>query len=332
MMQSPSSNTAPGRHCPLHYRYQAQQLCHQPVTPEADVLYVVGGLYGNPLALDAIEAMAAREIANGTTVQRVFNGDFNWFNRDPNAFAEINQRVLAHTVTLGNVESEVVHPALAAGCGCAYPDEVDDATVARSNRIMTYLQQTATGFPELRSRLQGCPRYRCFRFGVQRLLILHGDPESLAGWGLSRERLAAPNHQPKVEDWFRQTGADVIACTHTCLPAIWRAEMDGTPRVVVNNGAAGMGNLQDDYRGLITRVSRHQPHPEALMAVPCGNLLVEWLPVAFDLERWWTLFRQWWPAGSEADQSYGRRIREGTQLELERARRVLSQSRCENEG
>lgn len=323
MMQPNSLPPAPGRHCPLHYRYRSQELCLRPVSVETDVLYVVGGLYGNPLALDAIEVMAARELATGSSVQLVFNGDFNWFNREPNAFVEINRRVLAHTAMLGNVESELVNPVVNAGCGCAYPEEVSDATVERSNRIMKSLRETAIGFPELLSQLRTCPRYLCFRFAGKRLLILHGDPESLAGWGLSRERLETPDHQSQLHDWLRQTGADVIACTHTCLPAVWHTQLDGTARVVINNGAAGMGNLRGDYRGLITRVSRHQPHPNALMAVPCGNLLLEWVPVEFDLTRWWTLFRHWWPRSSPADQSYGRRILEGTELAADSAFRVL---------
>lgn len=322
-MQSTHPNPAPGRHCPLHYRYKPRQLCRDPVPTETDVLYVVGGLYGNPLALDAIEAMAARELAAGFTVQQVFNGDFNWFNYDPNAFVEINRRVLAHTAMLGNVESELVNPDANAGCGCAYPEDVSDATVERSNKIMKSLRHAAIGFPELLSRLRTCPRHLCFRFGGQNLLILHGDPESLAGWGLSRERLQTPDHQVQLHDWLRQTGADVIACTHTCLPAVWHTQIARTPRVVVNNGSAGMGNLRGDYRGLITRISRHQPHPSALMAVPCGNVLVEWVPVEFDLTQWWTLFRHWWPRSSPADQSYGRRILEGTELAVDLALRVL---------
>jgi hypothetical protein len=42
-----------GRSCPLAYRYQPEALA-QPAALEADTLYVVGGLYGNPAALAAV--------------------------------------------------------------------------------------------------------------------------------------------------------------------------------------------------------------------------------------------------------------------------------------
>ena len=49
----------PGRTCPIRYRYGAQALASAP-TRVAQTLYVVGGLYGNLQALDALEALAAR--------------------------------------------------------------------------------------------------------------------------------------------------------------------------------------------------------------------------------------------------------------------------------
>ena len=67
-----------GRSCPLAYRYSAEDLCQEPRTVSEDVLYIIGGLYGNPYALDAIEAMAAAEQRHGNRVQLVFNGDFNF--------------------------------------------------------------------------------------------------------------------------------------------------------------------------------------------------------------------------------------------------------------
>ena len=54
----------------------------------ADVLYVVGGLYGNLAALTEVERLAADEGA-----QIVFNGDFHWFDAEPGWFAEIERRV-----------------------------------------------------------------------------------------------------------------------------------------------------------------------------------------------------------------------------------------------
>ena len=49
-----------GRSCPLVYRYQPDALA-QPAQLEADTLYVVGGLYGNPYALQAVLERAHQE-------------------------------------------------------------------------------------------------------------------------------------------------------------------------------------------------------------------------------------------------------------------------------
>jgi hypothetical protein len=50
----------PGRSCPLTYRYQPEALT-QPAQFEADTLFVVGGLYGNPAALRAVLERADTE-------------------------------------------------------------------------------------------------------------------------------------------------------------------------------------------------------------------------------------------------------------------------------
>ena len=49
---------APGRSCPLHYLYSPRALARAPDLA-ARTVYVVGGLYGNPMALDAVEILYA---------------------------------------------------------------------------------------------------------------------------------------------------------------------------------------------------------------------------------------------------------------------------------
>ena len=78
-----------GRSCPLAYRYKPESLCREPAHVSEDVLYIVGGLYGNAFALDEIEAMVRAEERHGHRVKLVFNGDFNWFNADDTLFREI---------------------------------------------------------------------------------------------------------------------------------------------------------------------------------------------------------------------------------------------------
>ena len=300
-----------GRSCPLAYRYQPEVLCRDPEPVTEDVLYVIGGLYGNVEALDEIERMAAEEERLGRRVRLVFNGDFNWFNADDSLFREINQRVLKHTASLGNVEYELAIPSDSAGCGCAYPDFVDQGVVERSNRIMARLQATAENHGDILNRLATLPRYRCLIFGGLKILVLHGDPESMAGWGLARESFSAGN-EDRVTSWFASIGADVIACTHTCLPVLWRGSVKDQPKAVLNNGAAGMGNLVDDPRGLITRIARHQPLVTPLADYSMAGMGFSLLPVKFDLEAWLGRFDHLWPAGSEAAVSYRQRLTTGT--------------------
>ncbi len=82
-----------------------------------------------------------------------FNGDFNWFNVDDAGFRAINERVLRHDAILGNVEAELDSNSNDAGCGCAYPEQVDQGTVERSNQIHAALKRTAARHPDLLARL-----------------------------------------------------------------------------------------------------------------------------------------------------------------------------------
>src|SRR6185436_2961542 len=129
----------PGRKCPLSYRYGPAALART-ADFEAETLYAVGGLYGNPLALRSVLELADAEPGRVTLV---FNGDFNWFNVDAAGFASINEAVLAHRALRGNVETELANAQGGADCGCGYPDSVGDAEVARSNEIMARLHEAA---------------------------------------------------------------------------------------------------------------------------------------------------------------------------------------------
>src|SRR6266540_1205226 len=147
------ARTRPGRSCPRHYRYSPAVFARA-ADLKAQSLYIVGGLYGNPFALDAVLAMARRESA-----ALVFNGDFNWFNVDPAEFERVNEVVLQHVAMRGNVETEMAGEDSGAGCGCAYPEWVGDAEVERSNKILRRLRETARGFPDLCARLGGLPMH-----------------------------------------------------------------------------------------------------------------------------------------------------------------------------
>jgi hypothetical protein len=96
--------------------------------------------------------------------------------------------VLSQHAIKGNVEAELASNQ-DAGCGCGYPDYVEDAVVERSNQIMDRLRVTADRFPDLIGRLGELPRYLIASVGGERVGIVHGDPESLAGWRLALEAM-----------------------------------------------------------------------------------------------------------------------------------------------
>ena len=302
--------TRPGRTCPISYRYSPREFDREPQVV-AGTLYVVGGLYGNVEALEAIESMAALE-ADPVTI--VFNGDFHWFDVDDADFARVTHAVLAHRAIRGNVETEVAGEDSGAGCGCAYPADVSDAEVSRSNLILERLRATARRVPELRRRLGALPMNLTALVGEARIGIVHGDPASLAGWGFAHDRLDDPSHRRWIESMFREAKVDAFASTHTCLPAFRR--FDGG--VVANNGAAGMPNFTGSRSGLVTRIGA-RPHPRRLYGLDVAGVAIDALRVDYDHDRWMRRFLASWPEGSAAHQSYHRRMVQGTRFRLEQA-------------
>jgi len=298
----------PGRACPVHYRYDPASLARAPEIV-ADTLYVVGGLYGNIPALDAIERLAASEHGRARVV---FNGDFNWFDVAPEDFLAVNERVLRHAALRGNVETEAGTDDDAAGCGCAYPESVGDADVERSNEILRRLRATARRFPALRVAIAALPMTAVAGVGGIRVAIVHGDAESLAGWGFAHDRLEDPTHGPRLAWWMREAQADVFACSHTCLPALRLLRFDGGRATVINNGAAGMPNFAGTRFGVATRISVHPAPPEAVLyGDRAGAVHVDAVRVDYDHEAWVRRFLDAWPEGSAAHRSYFERIVEG---------------------
>jgi len=303
----------PGRSCPRHYRYSPAVFA-RPADIKAQSLYVVGGLYGNPFALEMVLDLARRE---GATA--VFNGDFNWFNVDPAEFEGVNEAVLRHAALRGNVETEIAGEDSGAGCGCAYPEWVGDAEVERSNEILRRLRETASAYPELRERLSALPPHLVAEIGGLRIGIAPGDAESLAGWQFSQETMR--DRPERALALLAGSGVDVFACTHTCLPVMQDFATPRGPALIVNNGAAGMPNFRDTRFGLVTRIAS-TPSTQALYGTRLGANVVEAVPVRYDHEAWMTRFDRVWPAGSPASLSYRKRIASGPGYEVEQAVRT----------
>lgn len=306
------SQSSPGRSCPLDYHYGPRALAALPAFA-AETLYVAGGLYGNLAALDEIERMAAAEDARVTIV---FNGDFNWFNVADDGYTQINNRVLVHRAIAGNVEAELCRRDSAAGCGCGYPDKVDQATVDRSNAIHARLRATASRHPALTARLARLPRQARCQVGDTCVAIVHGDADSLAGWRFGIDALDAADAPATLPAYFRDAEVDIFACSHTCLPAMREVALADRNGLIANNGAAGMPNFRGERYGVITRISeRASPHAP-LYSARIGATRVEALAVCYDTQQFTRMFLADWPPGSPAHASYWSRIDESTALPI----------------
>jgi hypothetical protein len=315
----------PGRNCPLHYRYHPGDFA-VPARARCEVLYVVGGLYGNVQALHRVLELFEQERGDK---QLVFNGDFHWFDVDARAFAQIQRGVLAFDATRGNVETELAAPASQdggdAGCGCAYPDWVGDAVVERSNRILARLRDTAQALPGACRDLAMLPMWRRIDVGERRIAIVHGDALSLSGWGFAQETLRDPAQRRVAASWFEQAAVDLFASSHTCLPVFQGFELPGRAfaPLLLNNGAAGMPNLAGSREGLLTRIAtRPFEGVQRRFGVRRGGLHLDAIAIDYDDFAWQRSFLAQWPAGSDAHASYWSRVSAGTDHAIADALRI----------
>jgi hypothetical protein len=307
-----------GRMCPTDYRYDPA-IFDRPPEFTADVLYVVGGLYGNLAALDAVERLAEAE---RTPVTLVFNGDFHWFDAEPGWFAEIDRRVGRHRALRGNVETEIARRnEIGAGCGCAYPETVDDGLVQRSNRILSELRATARAGDT--DRLAALPMHLVAEVGNARVGIVHGDAAALAGWRFDPGALGDSVNRPWLDDIRRLTRVDAFASTHTCAAALRTFDLAGGPLTVINNGAAGMANFSRTQFGLLSRIAA-TPSPHApLYGTVRNGVFIDAIAIPFEPANFLSRFLARWPEGSPAHASYFRRIVEGPSHTVAAARPAI---------
>lgn len=310
--------TTPGRSCPLHYRYRAESFRGAPAVV-TDTLYVAGGLYGNRPALEQLLLLAEPQ------ARFVFNGDFHWFDVESGDFCAINEIVLAHFAVRGNVETELASDGSDAGCGCAYPDSVSDAEVARSNRILLRLRETANQQHEATARLAALPMHVTAGVGPLRIGIVHGDAESLAGWHFAHDELHTDGAESRLRALFAEADVDAFASSHTCLPALCEIESTDKCYAVINNGAAGMPNFSNTRFGIATRVAL-TPAPASLRlyGTRIRGVYVDAIRIEYDHQRFLRQFLDSWPANSDAHRSYFERIVNGPSFSPDQA---LGQSR-----
>lgn len=310
---TPPKTDIAGRVCPTDYHIDEQAFSGD-AEHMCDVLYVVGGLYGNPFALEAIDRLIAGERARaadyGTPdieITTVFNGDMHWFDKTSENFASIEKAAAKYTLLIGNVEAELRRESpIGVGCGCAYPACVDNETVARSNKIHSMLFDELSDRPELKQLLRGRPSTTTVAVTGRKVGITHGDEHMVGGWNCSREELSEPERQQKLDAFLAKNDLDVLATTHTCSAAAIALDHG----LVINNGAAGLPNFAGQHFGLVIRVAE-TPHPDALFGAQRNGLFVEAVPVRYDHDSYVKWFDELWPEGSPAEISYRGRIVSG---------------------
>ena len=267
-----------------------------------ETLYVVGGLYGNVQALQAIKKFVEPD------ARVVFNGDMHWFDNDAEQFRAIEEGAKAFYLLNGNVEKELSREIKSgAGCGCFYPDSVAQTTKSWANEIHAHLSKMVDAhLPQYKAMFQKRASCLGVYVGEQKIAITHGDEFSLAGWGCSRENLQNPQRQKALNAWFQENHVTVLASSHTCEAALLELENG----VLINNGAAGLPNFKAPNSGVITRIST-KPSKRALYGVKKEGLYIEAIDVAYDAASFWDAFRRLWDETSPAYRSYASRILNG---------------------
>ena len=92
-----------GRNCSLEYILK-KDWTKKIKKLEEEVVYIVGGLYGNSYALEIINKMAQNENA-----KVVFNGDMHWFDIEKEDFLKVEELSKDSIKLLGNVEFELLN-------------------------------------------------------------------------------------------------------------------------------------------------------------------------------------------------------------------------------
>lgn len=304
----------PGRSCPADYVYSPQVFARLPDF-EAETIYVVGGLYGNLAALAAVEQLAAQEMA---PVAIVFNGDFHWFDADPDWFAAIESGVSGHRVLRGNVETEVARSSdIGAGCGCAYPESVSGGIVTRSNEILNLLRNVAPR--QARTRLHDLPMHLVVEVAGLRTGIVHGDATALAGWKFGQDELDNSTRRQWLNEVRAASHIDVFASTHTCLAALRDFALPAGRLTIINNGAAGMPNFSGSRYGLISRVAATPSPHKPLYGLQRDGVHIDTIPLKYDHAAFLERFLARWPEASPAYESYYRRIVDGPDYSIAQA-------------
>lgn len=308
-----------GRACPIDYRLDQSVWSEEPSEENTfDTLLVVGGMYGNPFAGEEIHRMYEREcelLGEDGKVGVILNGDMHWFDRTAEEFAKIEELAEGFIPLIGNVEAEVRRPLdVGVGCGCAYPDCTDDASVSRSNRIHHMMRAAVQAVPELVAKLEGRPAHMVASVKGCKVGITHGDEKLLGGWDCAIEQMEDVLRQAELSDFMQDNGIDIFATTHTCAAVAMKLAAG----VFINNGAAGLPTFKGQQFGVLTRISG-TPCEDAIYRAEYKGVYIEAVPVRYDHDAYVEWFDGLWKHNSPAEISYRGRILNGPDCYIETA-------------
>ena len=285
--------------CPRDYALHF----HWDNAPSCSTLYVVGGLYGNFQALQALFSCIEPDALV------VFNGDIHWFDASKEQFVRIEKAIAPYILLNGNVEAELAREIKSgAGCGCFYPETTHPSTVEWAHQIHERLSHMVdTELPKYKEHLSKRPSCLGLFVGEHKIAITHGDESSLAGWMCSKESLQHPQRQKTLDGWLKHHDVSVLASSHTC-----EAVLLSLPHgVVINNGAAGLPNFKALGSGIITRISTKKA-TQAAYGTRYKNLFIDAIELHYDALAFMKSFEQVWDKSSPASLSYRNRIEKGT--------------------
>ncbi|CZE46690.1 hypothetical protein [Campylobacter geochelonis] len=260
---------------------------------ESDEIYIAGGVYGNPFALQKLS-----EISNGAKV--VLNGDLHWFDATKESFLKTEYLAQEFICLNGNVELELAKNSLET-CGCNYPEYEDKDVIARADEIFKTLNLAPSS--EQREMLKKRKTTLFAKVGNVNIAITHGDEKNVAGWELDRVNLEKQTRQNELNQWFLKTTFSVLASTHTCQAGLLKLKNG----IVINNGSAGMPNFSEFRTGLVTRIAT-TPHQNAFYRSSINEVFIELIRLKYDNAKFLKYFDEIWSEQSPAALSYKTRI------------------------
>ena len=267
----------------------------KPPIAKFDVLYSVGGVYGNIEAMKKVREMVESESGD---VCVVYNGDYHWFDGNADNFLKVEQLLEGFIPMNGNVELELARQQdCGVGCGCSYPTTMSDAFVGRSNAIFGRMKEAIKNLPEV-GALGSRSAWGVVEVGETRVGITHGDETSVSGWGCSVENLQDPERRARLDSFFSERDIDVLSTTRTCAAAALVLPHG----VVINSGSAGLPEYRNKLFGLVNRVAK-TPYPDAVYRARIKDVFVEAAPVRYDQDAFITWFDSVWEQDSPAAQS-----------------------------